>query len=185
MKSAQPMLSVPVIEKHIRLIRGQRVIMDSVLAALYGVETSALTRAVRRNKKRFPPDFLIQANPDEWRLLRCQFGISKPGRGGRRYLPYFFTEQGVAMLSSVLQSERAILANIAIMRAFVRLREIVSANREFARRLVELERRMAKGELSIKELNQVFQDLLRPALQYRPRPKRVFGFQIPGRAKSS
>ena len=95
------------IEKRIFLLRGHKVMLDSDLAELYGVQTKALTRAVGRNLDRFPEDFMFQLTPDEAKDLRCQFGTSK-GRGGRRYLPYVFTEQGVAMLSSVLNSERAI-----------------------------------------------------------------------------
>jgi hypothetical protein len=106
-------------------IRGHRVMLDSDLAKLYQVETGALNRAVQRNKLRFPEDFMFQLTEIEEESLRCQFGISNDlrSRGGRRYLPLVFTEQGVAMLSSVLRSERAILVNIEIIRAFVKLRE--------------------------------------------------------------
>ncbi len=132
------------IEKAIYLIRGEKVMLDHDLASLYGVETGALNRAVKRNVQRFPPDFMFQLTIDESDFLRCQSGISKRGRGGRRFLPYVFTEQGVAMLSSVLNSERAVLVNIEIMRAFVKLREMLASHAELSRRLDELESKYDK-----------------------------------------
>jgi hypothetical protein len=117
------------IERSILLIRGHKVLLDADLAELYGVETRALLQAVSRNQKRFPKDFMFQMSKEEYELLRSQIVISKKGRGGRRYLPYVFTEQGVAMLSSVLRSERAVQVNIEIMRAFVRLRELVATHK--------------------------------------------------------
>jgi hypothetical protein len=124
------LISSKSIEKRIFPIRGQNVMIDSYLAKLYGVETKNLNKAVARNKERFPPDFMFQLSIKEADDLRFQLGTSKSGRGGRRYLPYVFTEQGVAMLSSVLRSRSAIQVNIAIMRAFVKLREILSKNKE-------------------------------------------------------
>ena len=115
------------IEDHILLIRGHKVILDVDLAELYGVETKALTRAVRRNLDRFPGDFMLQLTSDEFASLRREFGTSSQW-GGRRYPPYAFTEQGVAMLSSVLRSKRAVLVNVEIMRAFVRLRQMLAAH---------------------------------------------------------
>jgi len=112
--------------------------LDSDLADLYGVETKILKRAVKRNHERFPEDFMFQLNNQELIRLRCQNGTSKMGHGGSRYLPYAFTEQGVAMLSGVLTSPRAIKVNIAIMRAFVRLREVLASHKELARKLEEL-----------------------------------------------
>ena len=129
------------IERSILLIRGHKVMLDSDLAAIYGVETGALNRAVRRNLARFPGDFMFQLTADETRILRCQTGILKAGRGQhRKYRPYVFTEHGVAMLSSVLNSPRAVQANIQIMRTFARLREIVASHAELARKLADLER---------------------------------------------
>ncbi|MGE0269461.1 MAG: ORF6N domain-containing protein [Candidatus Omnitrophota bacterium] len=128
---------VTVIANKIFIVRGQKVILDHDLAQLYEVETKHLTRQVRRNKIRFPSDFMFQLTKDEY--LRCQNGTSK--RGGRRYLPYTFTEHGVAMLSSVLNSERAVLANIDIMRAFIKLREILSTHKNLARKLKDLEKK--------------------------------------------
>jgi hypothetical protein len=129
------------IEKAILLIRGQKVMLDRDLAALYGVQTFNLNKAVKRNIDRFPADFMFQLTKEESDRLTFQTGISKPGRGGRRYLPYVFTEQGVAMLSSVLRSRRAVHVNIEIMRAFVRLRQMLLGHQELARRLDELEKK--------------------------------------------
>ncbi len=117
------LVPVEIIEKKIILIRGEKVIPDADLAELYGVETKMLVRAVKRNMDRFPADFMFQLTKDEFENLRIQIGTSSRW-GGRRYLPYVFTEQGVAMLSSVLQSERAVKVNIAIMRTFVKLRQM-------------------------------------------------------------
>jgi hypothetical protein len=130
------------IERKIYLIRGQKVMLDSDLAYLYGVETSNLNKAVKRNIDRFPPDFMFQITKDETESLIFQSGMPKTiGRGGRRYLPYAFTEQGIAMLSTVLKSTRAVQVNIAIMRAFVKLREMIASNKELAKRLDELEKK--------------------------------------------
>lgn len=132
------------IETAIYLIRGEKVMLDRDLAFLYEVETKLLNRAVKRNLQRFPPDFMFQLTADEAEVLRCQIGTSKKGRGGRRYLPYVFTEQGVAMLSTVLNSERAVLVNIEIMRTFVKLRQMLASNAELSRRLDELESKYDK-----------------------------------------
>lgn len=130
------------IEQKIFLIRGQKVMLDRDLAFLYRVTTFNLNKSVKRNIERFPEDFMFQLTKEEWESLRFQFGILKTGRGKhRKYLPYAFTEQGVAMLSSVLRSKRAVQVNIAIMRAFVRLRELLSTHKDLARRLDELEKK--------------------------------------------
>ena len=128
------------IEKIILTVRGQRVMMDADLATLYGVTTKALNQAVKRNLARFPRDFMFQLTDEEAAALRSQIVTSKR-RGGRQYRPYVFTEQGVVMLSSVLRSERAIQVNIAIVRAFVRLRELIGSNKILSRRLAELEKK--------------------------------------------
>ena len=133
------LIPIEKIETAIYLIRGEKVMLDRDLALLYEVETKLLNRAVKRNLQRFPSDFMFQLTAEEADVLRCQIGTSKKGRGGRRYFPYVFTEQGVAMLSSVLNSERAILVNIEIMRAFVKLREMLASNAELSRQLNELE----------------------------------------------
>ncbi len=145
----EPEIAVPRhIEPRIHLIRGQKVMLDVDLAALYGVEVRALNQAVARNVERFPADFMFQLVTTEVAALKSQSVISKeegeatkPGRGGRRSLPHAFTEQGVAMLSSVLRSRRAILVNVEIMRAFVRLRQMLASNADLARKLDELEKK--------------------------------------------
>ncbi len=127
------------IEHRIFLIRGQKVMLDSHLADLYRVPTKSLNLAVKRNAERFPEDFAFQLTEDEIAGLRFQFETSKSGRGGRRYRPYAFTEQGVAMLSSTLRSARAVQVNIAIMRAFVRLRQMLLSNADLPGKLLALE----------------------------------------------
>ena len=128
------------IEKAICLVRGQKVMLDADLAMLYGVEAKNLTRAVRRNVERFPSDFMFRLSKDEFADLKCQIGTSSSW-GGRRYPPYAFTEQGVAMLSSVLRSKRAVQVNVEIMRAFVRLRQILGSHKDLARKLAALEKK--------------------------------------------
>jgi hypothetical protein len=127
-------VSIQVISQKIYLIRSQQVMLDSDLAQLYETETGTLNRAVRRNIDRFPEDFMFQLTSKEFDFLRCQIGISEDAKGGRRYLPYVFTEQGVAMLSCILKSKRAVHVNIEIMRTFVKLRELLLGNKELARR---------------------------------------------------
>lgn len=142
-----------IVQSIVRL-RGHRVLLDAELARLYGVETRVLVQAVKRNRERFPEDFMFQLTGAEAESLRSQFVISNaPGRGGRRYRPYAFTEQGVAMLSSVLGSPQAIAVNIEIMRAFVRLREVLASNAAFARKLERLEHQLAvhDGKLTAHE----------------------------------
>ncbi|MBI3043113.1 MAG: ORF6N domain-containing protein [Betaproteobacteria bacterium] len=127
------------ITRAILLIRGQKVMLDTDLAGLYDVDTGALNRAVKRNQGRFPADFMFQLSVEETENLRCQSGISR--WGGRRFRPHAFTEQGVAMLSSVLRSERAVRVNIEIMRAFVQLRQMLASHADLARKLAALEKR--------------------------------------------
>jgi phage regulator Rha-like protein len=132
------------IERRIFIIRGRKVMLDSHLAELYQVRTSDLNKAVKRNYSRFPEDFLFQLTKEEVVSLRFQIGTSKIGRGGHRYLSYAFTEQGVAMLSSVLRSDRAVAVNIAIMRTFVRLRQLLASNKELAEKVGEMEKKYDK-----------------------------------------
>jgi hypothetical protein len=132
-------VSLELIERRIYLVRGLKVMLDADQAELYQVETFNLNKAVKRNLDRFPADFMFQLTSKEADSLRFQIGMSKPsGRGGRRYLPYALTELGVAMLSSVLNSKRAVHVNIVIMRAFVRLRELLATHKDLARKIEEL-----------------------------------------------
>ena len=129
------------VERKIYFVRGQKVMIDSDLAELYQVPTKALNLAIKRKKERFPGDFMFRITKVEAESLRFQSETSKKDRGGRRYLPYVFTEHGVAMLSSVLNSERAVQVNIAIIRTFIKLREILATHKELADRLATLERK--------------------------------------------
>lgn len=136
------MIPIERIARAILLIRGQKVMLDEALAALYEVEVKVLNQAVRRNVERFPPDFMFQLTAEEAARLRSQFGTLKTGRGRhRKYLPYAFTEQGVAMLSSVLHSRRAVRVNVEIMRAFVQLRQMLETHADLARKLAALEKK--------------------------------------------
>lgn len=134
------------ITEFIHHIRGHRVILDSDLARLYDVEVKQLKRQVRRNLNRFPQDFMFTLTKDEYERLRCHIGTLKARGTHAKYLPYAFTEQGVAMLSSVLNSPRAIQVNIAIIRVFVKLREVLAANRGLAKKLADIERRLARHD---------------------------------------
>jgi hypothetical protein len=152
----------------ILLLRGQRVLLDTDLAKLYGAETRVLVQAVKRNLGRFPEDFMFQLDTEEVIALRSQSVISNAGRGGRRYAPYAFTEQGVAMLSSVLSSPQAISVNIEIMRAFVRLREMLASNKELAAKLTELERKLKTHDQAIAGIFDAIRQLMAPP----PAPKK-------------
>jgi len=156
------------------LLRGEKVLLDQDLAELYGVETGVLNRAVKRNRERFPKDFMFQLSAEEWDILRCQTGISKAGRGGRRYLPYAFTEQGVAMLSSVLKSKQAIEVNIAVMRAFVYLRKVISSHAELERKLEQLEKHLEGHDEKIEAIFEAIRQLMVPPEKKRRR----IGFEI-------
>jgi hypothetical protein len=163
----QPPLPVPLrrIEQAILVVRGQRVMLSTDLAALYDVEPGALVQAVKRNMERFPEDFTFQLTPDEYRILKSQSVISS--WGGRRHPPYAFTEQGVAMLSSVLRSSRAVQVNVEIMRAFVRLRRILAENAGLAGRLDELEKRY---DVQFKVVFDTIRQLMLPP---EPKKKRI------------
>ncbi|MBI5815770.1 MAG: ORF6N domain-containing protein [Nitrospinae bacterium] len=160
-------------ERRIFLVREQAVMLDSHLAELYGVETFNLNKAVRRNKERFPEDFMFQLTKEEAESLRFQFGISKAeGRGGRRYLPHVFTEQGVAMLSGVLRSGKAVRVNIEIMRAFVRMKRALIADRELARRMEMVEKTTTLHGERITVLSGIVRGMIEPP----EKPKRKIGF---------
>jgi hypothetical protein len=170
MNLAEPQIYI---EQRIYLIRSQKVMLDFHLAQLYGVPTGQLKRAVRRNLARFPEDFLFILTNQEYDSLRCHIGALKRGEHSK-YPPYAFTEQGVAMLSTVLRSERAISVNIAIMRTFVKLREYMGAHSELARKLGELERRVEKHDASIVAIFDAIRRLMQPS----EKPKRPIGFKV-------
>ena len=152
--------------------RGQRVMLDTDLAVLYGVETRYIPRAVNRNPGKFPPDFAFQLSLEEWDSLRSTFGISKGGRGGRRYAPYVFTEHGALMLSSVLNSPRADEISILIVRAFVWMRQTVPAYQEIAEKLMELESSVARHDSDISMILDALRQLVTPP----EKEKRRVGF---------
>lgn len=165
-------ISIETIEKKIYLIRGQKVMLSMHLAELYGVETRALNQAVKRNIQRFPEDFMFQINESDAELLVSQGVIPhKKYFGGA--LPYAFTEQGLAMLSSILNSEQAIKINIAIMRTFVKLREMLSTNKEFAQKLAQLERKTEKHDIEIKAIF----DAIRQLMAQPEAKKKKIGFK--------
>ena len=153
-------ISVEVVAAKILVVRGRKVMLDRDLAEMYGVETFNLNKAVKRNLERFPDDFMFRLTKEEFKNLIFQSGISS--WGGRRYLPYVFTEQGVAMLSTVLNSDRAIQVNIAIMRAFVKLRQFLSAHKELAEKLEELERKYQLHETDIQAIFEAIKKLIEP-----------------------
>lgn len=157
----------------ILILRGHKVLLDADLALLYGVATKALLQAVKRNLERFPEDFMLQLSTAEWAALRSQIVTSKVRRGGRRYAPYAFTEQGIAMLSSVLKSRRAITVNIEIMRAFVRMRELLASNKALAHKLAQLERKIVTQDRAIAGILKAIRELMSPP---EPKHRRGIGF---------
>ncbi len=158
------------ISSKIYLIRGKRIMLDSDLAELYNVGTKVMNLAVRRNLKRFPDDFMFQLSQEETESLRFQIETSKKGRGGRRYLPYAFTQEGVAMLSGILNSDRAIEANILIMRAFTKLREMASVNELIRQKIDDLEHKYEKHEKKFKIIFEALRELLEPAKLSKKKP---------------
>jgi hypothetical protein len=161
------------IEHTILLIRGQKVMLDRDLARLYGVATKILNKAVSRNLDRFPADFMFQLTPEEHDSLRFQFGTLKRGQHSK-YLPFVFTQEGVAMLSGVLRSPRAAQVNIAIIRAFVRLRETLSLHKELAHKLADLERKIENHDENIRSLFDAIRQLMTPP----ETPRREIGFHV-------
>ncbi len=180
----------PHIARHILLLREQRVMLDAELAALYGVETKVLVQAIKRNLERFPADFMFQLSAEEFANLRSQFVTSSSGYGGRRYAPYAFTEQGVAMLSSVLNSPRAIAINIEIMRAFVQVRATLATHQDLAKQLSELQDKTESLAMSHEtfsrntrnQLKQVF-ETLRELMTPPESNKKPIGFVYPKESK--
>lgn len=166
-RARTPQVGAERVDHFILVIRRQRVLLDADLAALYGVETRVLLQAVRRNLERFPPDFMFDLSAAEWKALRSQFVTSTPRRGGRRYAPCAFTEQGVAMLSSVLNSDRAIGVNIEIMRSFVRFRRLLEADKSLARKFERLERKLASHDQAIVSILGAIRQLMHAAAAKR------------------
>jgi hypothetical protein len=165
------------VQKRILVIRGQKVILDSDLASLYGVSTARLNEQVKRNKARFPEEFIFQLNKEEFKNLMSQFAISRSpvsGWGGRRIAPYAFTEHGAIMAASVLNSERAVQVSIYVVRAFVQLRLAISANREIVSKLQQLEQKTQKHDKQIGALITAIRQLLQPPAEIKP--KMPFGF---------
>lgn len=173
-KQPEPVALIPVerIEQRIYLIRGHKVIMDTDLAKLYQVSTKALNQGVKRNRNRFPEDFMFQLTSEETSALRSQIVTSNVGRGGRRNLPYVFTEHGVAMLSSVLRSQRAIEMNLLIVRAFIRLREMLASQKDIAQKIQDLERTQQEHGIKIDAVYNMVKRLIEAPVK----PKRRIGF---------
>jgi hypothetical protein len=176
-------VTVEAIQKRIFLLRGQKVMLDVDLAQLYGVTSGRLNEAVKRNRDRFPIDFMFQLTKPEFENLKSQIAISSSGWGGRRHPPFAFTEQGVAMLSSVLKSRRAVQVNITIMRTFVQLRELAATHKELATKLTELERKVAGHDGHIRSLFEAIRQLMNEPTS----PDRRIGFEVksgnPGKPK--
>lgn len=170
---ASEIVPMETIISKILFIRNQKVILDSDLAKLYGVEVKQLKRAVNRNLKRFPSDFMFKFSMEENKSLRYHFGTLKRGQHSK-YLPYAFTEQGVAMLASVLNSERAIEVNILIVRSFVKLRELISTNKKVEEKLQEIESRLDGHDEQIFKIMEIINQLLLPP----EKPVRKIGFQV-------
>jgi hypothetical protein len=162
------------IERRILTLRGQKVMLDSDLAELYGVTTKRLNEQVRRNLGRFPPDFMFQLSAEEAAVLRSQIATSKQGRGGRRYAPYAFTEHGAIMLANVLSTPRAAEVSVYVVRAFVRLRQMVATNAEVTAKLTALERRVAGHDAAIASLVRAIRQLMAPP----ERSRRSIGFRV-------
>ena len=163
------------IESRIMILRHQKVILDTALAELYGVPVKRLNQQVNRNRERFPSDFMFQLTPREFAALRLQFATSNKKRGGRRSLPYGFTEHGAIMVATVLNSEQAIKMSVFVVRAFVRLRQVLAANREFADRIKELEGRLETHDGTIREIISAIKQLMNPSPSRRTR----IGFTLP------
>jgi hypothetical protein len=178
MSKSQSALVIPV-ESRILMLRQQKVILDSDLAELYGVPVKRLNEQVKRNVERFPPDFMFRLNDEEQKSLQSQG--PKPGRGGRRYAPYAFTEHGAIMAATVLNSERAVEMSVFVVRAFVRLRELLSTNQQLAGKIDELEQRLDTHDASIQELIEAIRELMAPD----PASGRRIGFELPGKKSTA
>ncbi|MBK8549826.1 MAG: ORF6N domain-containing protein [Ignavibacteria bacterium] len=178
-KSKALELKEDAITEKIYFIKGEKVLLDRDLALLYGIETKALKRAVRRNPVRFPADFMLQLNRRKYDLLRSKFGTLEGKGKYSKYLPYAFTEQGVAMLSSVLNSQRAVEVNISIMRAFVNMRKLIYSNLELKEKIKELERLTnRKFKESDKKIKLIF-DAIKSLMIQESKPENAIGFRLP------
>jgi len=166
------------IDKVILVIRGQKVMLDADLARLYGVETKVLNRAVKRNEMRFPADFMFRLTMKAYNNLKCQIGTSSQW-GGRRTLPYAFTEHGAVMAASVLNTPRAIKVSVYVVRAFVKLRELLSAHKEMAGKLTELESRLDTHDEAIKRIIVTLRELMKPAAD---KGRKEIGFKAPSKS---
>jgi phage regulator Rha-like protein len=170
MARRRSLIPAEVIQGRILCLRGRRVMLDSDLAELYGVETKALNRAVSRNPERFPEDFMFQLTEGEFRRLRCQIGTSNRGRGGRRYPPFVFTEHGAVMAANVLNSRRAVETSVLVVRAFVRLRKTLSAHGELAGWMAKLEGRVSTHDRAIRGILSALRRLMEsPSESSKPR----------------
>jgi len=169
------MVLVKPVEPRILILRGLRVILDSELAELYGVQVKRLNEQVKRNAERFPHDFMFQLSPIEHKNLRSQFATSRSSHGGRRHLPYAFTEHGAIMAATVLSTKRAIETSVFVVRAFVRLREMLATNGKVAGKLAELELRLKGHDAAIQAIIDAIHELMAP----EPRKRRQIGFRIP------
>lgn len=167
-----------IVESRILFLRGRRVILDTDLAELYGVQIRRLNQQVKRNQERFPADFIFQLTAKEYEGLRSQIVISKRGRGGRRYLPNAFTEHGAIMAATVLNSGRAVQMSVFVVRAFVHLREMLATNWKLASKIEELERRLEAHDGAIQDLLDAIKELMFPPGKTR----RKIGFQLPNEA---
>jgi hypothetical protein len=169
------------VESRVLILRHQRVILDVDLAQLYAVPVKRLNEQVRRNQERFPADFMFQLNSKEHEALRSQIATSKKGRGGRRYTPFAFTEHGAIMAATVLNSERAVAMSVFVVRAFVRLREMLATNRRLAGKIDELENRLDTHDSTIQDLIEAIKELMTP----EDPPRKRIGFQLPaGRSRA-
>jgi len=167
------------VDSKIQILRGQKVILDSDLAELYGVPVKQLNQQIKRNSDRFPADFFFRLSPTEYRSLRSQIVTSNSSRGGRRYLPNAFTEHGAIMAATVLNSKRAIEMSVFVVRAFVRMREALAMNQQIVTKLGEIERRLETHDTDIQELVDAIRELMAPL----PANKRRIGFEAPSQPK--
>ena len=176
MANESAMTPVEGMDSQIHLIRGQRVMLDSDLAAIYGVTTAALNQALKRNRNRLPGDFAFQLTAEESAALRSQIVISNKSRGGRRYLPWVFTEHGAIMLAMLLNSERAVEMSVFVVRAFVQMREVLMGNRQLAAKLAELEKRVGGHDEVIADLITAIRKLLEAPTEEKA--KREIGYHL-------